>query len=80
MCLCCVNVWVFCGDRQVIRVAVQFYVGGRGGRSCRKRLNRAGERVDPCGTPLCMCRVLDSLPSSFTWADLPERKLASHLL
>ena len=28
MCLCCVNVWVFCGDRQVIRVAVQFYVGG----------------------------------------------------
>ena len=47
-------------------------LGGRGGRSCRKRLNRAGERVDPCGTPLCMCRVLDSLPSSFTWADQPE--------
>ena len=64
---------MFSGDCQVVRIAIEFNVGGREGRSCRNKLKKAGERVDPCGTPLCMWRVLDSLPSSYTWADLPER-------
>ena len=30
MCLCCGDVGMFCGDGQVVRVAIEFNVGGTG--------------------------------------------------
>lgn len=50
------------------------------GRSCMYRLKREGDKTEPWGTPFVKFLVCDDWPANCTWAHLPERKLASHLL
>ena len=50
------------------------------GMSCVNRLKREGESVEPCGTPSRMGLVFDEVSLYCTWASLPDRKFASHLL
>lgn len=44
------------------------------------RLNRMGDRIAPCGTPLYKGRVRDDVDLWITLACLPDRKLANHFL
>lgn len=37
-------------------------LGGGGGMSCMYRLNKVGDRTEPCGTPLGMFFVFEDLP------------------
>ena len=42
------------------------FVRGFLGKSAVYRLYRIGERTDPCGTPACVKRLSDRLPSTLT--------------
>ena len=50
------------------------------GRSEVNRLNRMGERMAPCGTPLLSFTFLESWFFMDTWAVLLDMKLESHFL